>query len=157
MKLSDELNSALNEQVLKEFHNSSLYVQIWSYFEDLQLPRLSDYFKKRSDEEKSHANKFIQYINDRNGGKVTIGEIDAPVLGNTVENIADSFVLAEEETTESIEALYDLALSEKSYIDLGFLQEMLNEQVSEEDEALKFATRIKNVKDIVLFDATFEG
>lgn len=157
MRLSQELNDALNQQILKEYGNVLRYAAINSYFENLQLKKLAKYFLDRSNEEKDHADKFMQYINDRTGGLVTIGEVDAPVLNiSDSQSVADVYVLAEEDTTESIEALYDLAFSEKSYIDLGFLQDMLNEQVSEEDEANEFATKIKMVKDIVLFDATFE-
>lgn len=155
MRLSQNLNDALNQQILKEYHNMLVYKQIQSYFEDFQLKHLANYFSSQADDEKSHANKFIDHINRRTGGKVTIDEVDAPVLNlGDFGSIGETYISVEEDTTESIEELYDLALSEKSYMDLGFLEEMLNEQVSEEDEANEFALRIKMVKDIVLFDAT---
>lgn len=127
-----------------------------SYFENLQLKKLAKYFYDRSLEEKSHADKFMQYINDRTGGSVSIGEVDEPKLILTdPSSVGDAYVRTEEDTTASIEAIFDLMLEEKSYIDLGFLQSMLSEQVSEEDEAQEFSMKIKNVKDLVLFDATF--
>jgi ferritin len=156
MRLSSVLNSALNEQILKEYHNMLLYRQIESYFQDFQLKGLAGYFAKQAEEEKGHALKFIDYINDRIGGKVALGDVDAPNAALTdFSSVGDEYVKTEEATTESIEALYDLALGEKSYMDLGFLEEMLNEQVSEEDEAAEFSLKIKSVKDIVLFDETF--
>ena len=156
MKLSDSLNEALNLQILHELKNVSKYMQINSYFENLQLKKLASYFHDRSLEEKSHADKFMQYINDRTGGSVSIGEVDEPKLMLAdPSSVGDAYVKTEEDTTLSIEAIFDLALEEKSYIDLGFLQSMLVEQVSEEDEAQEFFMKIKNVKDLVLFDATF--
>lgn len=156
MRLSSVLNSALNEQILKEYHNMLLYRQIESYFQDFQLKGLAGYFAKQAEEEKGHALKFTNYINDRIGGKVTLGDIDAPNVSlSDFSSIGDEYVKAEEGTTESIEALYFLAFNEQSFIDLGFLEEMLNEQVEEEDSAQEFSLRIKTVKDIVLFDATF--
>jgi len=156
MRLSSVLNSALNEQILKEYHNMLLYRQIESYFQDFQLKGLAGYFAKQAEEEKGHALKFTNHINDRTGGKVTLGDIDAPnVALSDFSSIGDEYVKSEEGTTESIEALYFLALNEQSFIDLGFLEEMLNEQVEEEDSAQEFSLRIKSVKDIVLFDATF--
>lgn len=156
MKLSQSLNDALNQQVLKEYQNQLIYKQIQSYFEDLQLKKLADYFAHQALDENSHASKFIDHINDRTGGKVSLGEVDFPQLSlGDVNSVGDVYIQVEESTSESIEELYDLALSEKSYMDLGFLEEMLNEQVSEENEAQEFATKLRNVKDLVLFDATF--
>jgi ferritin len=158
VKLSQELNSAMCEQLLVELGNQNKYLQIASFFEDLQLKKLAKYFKNQSQEENTHANKFMQYINDRNGGKVEIGEVDNPNLKLfDINSVADNYVTLEENTTISIESLWDLALTEKSYIDLPFLSEMLNIQVSEEDEAQEFAGKIKATKDLILFDATFGG
>jgi ferritin len=157
LKLSQELNDAFVEQVSREYYNSNLYKQIESRFEDMRLLNLAKVFKDQSIQEKEHGDKFVAYINSRTGGKVTINEIDIPNIPmETVENIADGFVSAEEQTTESIESIYELALSEKSYMDLGFIQEMLVEQVEEEDMATTFSANIKITKDLVLFDASFK-
>jgi ferritin len=155
MILSQNLCDALNQQILHELGNVTKYMQINSYFENLQLKNLAKYFLARSQEEKGHADKFMNYINDRTGGLVTIGEVQEPNLALTdPASIGVAFVQIEENTTLSIESIFDLALGEKSYLDLPFLQEMLSEQVGEEDEANEFALKIKMVKDIVLFDAT---
>jgi ferritin len=158
LKLSQTLNDVLNEQILKELQNQNIYSQISSFFESLQLKNLASYFKKQSLDEKSHADKFMDHINDRTGGVVFIGEVDAPNLNLfDVFTVADAYVRVEEDTTKSIEEIYDLALNEKSYMDLGFLQDMLSEQVKEEDESQELSTKLKMCKDLVLFDATMEG
>ena len=157
MNLTTSLNDVFNQQVIMEYHNQLIYSQIASYFEDLQLKKISEYFRKQSNDEKSHAEKFIAHINDRTGGKVTLSEIPkVPIDMSNVSAIADLYILTEEQTTESIESIYELADEEKSYIDLSFILEMLNEQVSEEDESQEFATKAKNVKDLVLWDASFD-
>lgn len=157
MKLSQTLNSSLNQQILHELRNQNIYSQIESFFEDLQLKNLAKYFRNQSLQEKSHADKFIQYINSRTGGKVTLSQVDSPSLSlNSIEDVANAIVLTEEGTTESIEALMDLVLEEKSYIDIGFIESMLNEQVEEEDSVNKLALNLKMCKDIVLFDHMFE-
>lgn len=155
VNLSNSLNDALCQEVVKEFSNQLAYSQIESYFEDLQLKKLSAYFRKQSEEEKVHANRFIQYINDRTGGSVSIGDVPAPEIKTGNFEIADLYIQIEESTTESIESLYELAQELKSYVDLPFILEMLSEQVKEEDEAQEFALKIRNVKDLVLFDASF--
>jgi ferritin len=121
VKLSENLNDALNEQVMIELLNQNKYMQIQSLFEDMQLKNLAKFFKEQSAGENGHANLFMDYINDRTGGKVKIEEVSAPIIDFTdINSIADFYVLTEQQTTESIESLYNLALEEKSYIDLGF-------------------------------------
>jgi ferritin len=155
--LSQNLNDALNQQILIELCNQNKYMQIQSYFEDLQLKKLAKFFKDQADGENEHANLFMDHINDRNGGKVNLGEINPPNLNLTdIYSVADVYVKTEQNTTASIEELYDLALSEKSFIDIPFFSKMLLEQVEEEDISQKLSANLKNTKDIVLFDATFE-
>jgi ferritin len=156
MQLSPSMNEALNQQVIHEYTNQLIYAQIESHFEDLQLTKIAKYFRERSAEEKTHADKFIEHINARTGGKVVLSEVPSPALEiRDVSSVGDVYVQTEEGTTASIESIYELALDEKSFIDLHFILEMLQEQVSEEDEASEFALKAKNVKDLVLWDATF--
>ena len=157
MKLLPSLNDAFCEQISIEYHNQLIYAQIASYFEDLQLKKISEYFRKQSDDEKSHADKFIAHINDRTGGEVSLASIPSPVStqGMKILDIANTYVQTEESTTESIESLYDMANDEKSFIDLPFLLDMLQEQVSEEDEAQEFALKATKVTDLILWDSGF--
>jgi len=158
MKLSENLNSVLNLQILVELGNQNKYMQMQSYFENLQCKKLAEYFKTQADGEHDHANLFMGYINDRTGGNVILGEVAEPKTDFTdITSVADFYVKTEEQTTATIEEIYDLALNEKSYIDLPFLAKMLEEQVEEEDSAQKLALNLKMVKDIVLFDQTFEA
>ena len=159
MKMSPELNDALNEQIMHEYTNQLIYAQLESIFESLQLKNISKYFREQSSHEKEHADKFKEHINSRTGGKVTIGEINLPPIQDfdlsNIGRIGDIYVSTEEGTTDSIESLYGLAMQEKSYIDIPFLQAMLSEQVEEEDTANEFSLNLKTVKDFVLFDKTF--
>jgi len=76
---------------------------------------------------------------------------------NSPSDVGDVYIATEEATTVAIEDIMDLVLEQRSYVDQEFILKMLAEQVEEEDKAKEFALRIKNVKDIVLFDAEFEG
>jgi ferritin len=156
--LRQEINDAIVMQIQHEFRNMLIYKQLESYFEDLQLKNLAKRFKDQADEEYGHATKFIDYLNSRIGGKVTIQDVPSPdVQANTILDVANLYVTVEQQTTDNIEDLYELIVSCKSYMDIPFIQEMLAIQVTEEDEADAFIKRVAMVKDIVLFDATFEG
>lgn len=156
MILSSDLNDALNEQVIREYQNMLIYKKIESYLQELELNNIAKVFHKQAEEENEHAKEFIDYINNRVGGKVVLGEIPSPeTVSITSENsIGDIYLQLEQDTTESIESIYELAVSLKSYMDLPYLLHMLENQVIEEDEALNFSKRFKMVKDLVLFDAT---
>lgn len=157
MNISPSLNDIFNQQIIHEYRNQLIYTQIESLFEALQLKNIAKYFHEQSEHEKEHGDMIVQYLNDRTGGKVNIGEVDAPEISEfDLENIASMYVSVEEGTTESLESIYEFALENKSFIDLPFLSDMLKEQVEEEDSANVFALNIKMVKDLVLFDKSFE-
>jgi len=157
MNISPSLNDIFNQQIIHEYRNQLIYTQIESLFEALQLKNIAKYFHEQSEHEKGHGDMIVQYLNDRTGGKVNIGEVDAPEISEfDLENIASMYVSVEEGTTESLESIYEFALENKSFIDLPFLSDMLKEQVEEEDSANVFALNIKMVKDLVLFDKSFE-
>lgn len=158
MRLSPELNESLNYQCAHELRNVLIYTSIQSYFEELQLKNLAKYFAVQAQHEKEHFDMIVNYLNDRTGGKYSLPEIDQPVLDiQSVQTVGELYLRTEEETTESIEEIYGLALENRSFIDLPFLSKMLQEQVEEEDSAMQFKMRISMVKDLVLFDATFEA
>jgi len=156
MKMTQELSEALNAQAAHEYKNMFAYKQIESYFEDKQLINLAEYFRKQSDHEREHGDMIVAYLHSRTGGSVKVEEIEDSSLEIIApEQAGDLFVRLEELTTVSLEAIYGLILGEKSYVDLGFVQKMLVEQVEEEDIASQFAMQIKETKDIYVFNAVF--
>lgn len=161
MKLSSTLNDIFNEQILHEYRNQIIYTQLESVFENFQLKNIAKYFHEQSLHEKSHGDKIVQHLNDRSGGHVHLKQLDFTPLPeytiNNIAEIADLYVLTEEETTLSLESIYDFAMMNKSYIDLSFIDAMLAEQIEEEDSAQAFALNIKMAKDLVLFDKSFAG
>lgn len=156
MVLKESLNSAFNEQITHEMRNVSIYRQIQTFFDSMQLVNIAKYFEKQADHENDHAKLLINYVNSRVSGKVKIQAIEDPIEITSIDQIADLYLETEQGTTESIEALYSLAFEEKSFMDLPFISCFLNEQVEEEDSAEKFKIRISMAKDLVLFDATFK-
>ena len=155
MRLSESLNNAFSEQVTHEMRNVLIYREMQSYLENLQLVNLAKYFENQADHENYHAKMIIDYVNSRIGGAIVIKSIDAPNTFSSTDDLVDSYVKAEEDTTKAFEDIYRLASDTNSYIDLPFLLGMLNEQVEEEDSALRLSVQMKNVKDIYLFDVTY--
>merc|ERR1711936_1185221 len=68
-----------NKQINLELHASYVYMSMAYYFDrdDVAYTGFSSYFKKNSDEEREHGEKFIKYRNKR-GGKIVFQDITKP-------------------------------------------------------------------------------
>lgn len=75
----DESENAVNKQINMELYASYVYLSMSYHFErhDVALPGFHKFFKKNSDEEREHAQKFIKFQNER-GGSVKLSNITAP-------------------------------------------------------------------------------
>jgi len=69
----------LNQQVQMELTASHAYMAMGAYFDraDVALPGFREWAMKQSEEEREHAEKFIEYLNLR-GGEYVPSSIDAP-------------------------------------------------------------------------------
>jgi ferritin len=157
MQLSSEINEALNYQCQHEMLNMWKYKILANYFEDLRLTKLAKKFYGQADEEYGHFSKIIDYLNTRVGGKYYPVEIEAPAMSiSSPKDIGKIYMETEVGTTESLEEIADMIYEKKSFVDVPFILEMLNFQITEEDEADEFLKKISMVSDLVLFDAMWE-
>ncbi|KAH9317878.1 hypothetical protein KI387_019647, partial [Taxus chinensis] len=80
-RFSDPCEAALNEQINVEYNVSYIYHALFAYFDrdSVALPGFAKYFKAASDEERTHAEMFMNYQNVR-GGKVVLQSILMPVM-----------------------------------------------------------------------------
>jgi len=145
--ISDKLNKLLNEQVQKEFYSAYLYLGMEAYFANQNLDGFANFFRVQVQEERDHAMKFFNYINQK-GGKVELLQIDAPVINfNSAEEIFAFTLKHEQFVTESIYNIVDNALEERDHGTNTFLQWFVTEQVEEEATADKNLRKLKLIKD----------
>jgi ferritin len=144
--ISDNLNKLLNEQVQKEFYSAYLYLGMEAYFANQNLDGFANFFRVQVQEERDHAMKFFNYINQK-GGKVELLQIDAPEINfNTPEEIFAYTLKHEQFVTKSIYNIIDNALAEKDHGTNTFLQWFVTEQVEEEATADKYLRKTKLIK-----------
>lgn len=76
-----DCEAAINKQINLELYSSYVYMSMATFFgrDDIALPGFHKYFKKSSDEERGHAEKFIKYQNMR-GGRVVYSDIQVHVM-----------------------------------------------------------------------------
>ena len=146
---SQQCNQLINTQINKELTASYVYQALGVYFSrhDIALGNVAQFFKKASDEEREHADKFINYSQLR-GGNVVLNDIKAPKLPPKIALI-DAFIMAlnlEKEVFQSIMSLYHAAEKESEAHFASFLEEdFLSEQIHEEDKYVRIITVIKRM------------
>jgi ferritin len=129
--ISRELAKAFNEQIGNEFGASMQYVSIAAHFYQRQLVLLAKLFFKQAEEEREHAQKFVQYLLDTKG-ELKIPSIPAPTpTFASAEDALQAAVNWEKEVTAQINRLVELAMKQNDYIAQNFLQWFIDEQLEE--------------------------
>ena len=143
--LAKKIEKALNDQINAEFYSSYLYLAMALHCDAIDLPGFSKWLVAQSKEEYEHAERLIQFVQNRDGS-VVLGPIEKPK--KTYKSIADVFekVLAHEKwVSERINAIYDLAVAQKDYACQVEMQWFIQEQVEEEKTAQDIVKQLKLV------------
>jgi len=131
MLASDKLIQAFNQQIGNEMGASMQYIAIASYFDSETLPELAKFFYRQSEEERTHAMRFVKFINDVSG-KVEIPALPAPKADFASADEAVAKALEwEEEVTRQIYDLVEIARGDRSYVAVRFLDWFVEEQLEE--------------------------
>ena len=129
--ISGELAQAFNAQIGHELGASLQYVSIGAHFRRMQLTLLAKLFFKQGEEERVHAQKFVEYLLDTQGDLV-IPSIPAPTpTFSSAEAAVEAALRWEREVTQQITTLMDLAVTQNDYLAQSFLQWFIDEQLEE--------------------------
>ena len=143
---SERFVEALNDQIGREFVAAHQYTAVGAYYERLTFPRLAKFFFDQAEEERGHAMRMVNYLNDT-GSDVRLGEIAAPKneFADHVEPIRLSLE-HEKKVTIAISKLYEIARETNDYASESFMQWFVDEQVEEEasmSSLLEVAERVR--------------
>jgi ferritin len=131
MLASEELIAAVNQQVGNEFGASLQYVSIASYFDSQALTGLARFFYRQAEEESEHAMKFVRFVVDSDG-QLAIPTIPSPKADFASASEAVNLALDwEQEVTQQIYGLVEIAKQDTNYIAIRFLDWFVNEQFEE--------------------------
>lgn len=145
--MKDVIQDAMNEQLNAELYASHLYLAMSARFEDLNFPGFAHWMRAQSEEERDHAMRFYEFIDDR-GGSVQVSSLDEPTV--SFKTPVEAFQAAldhERKVTGAIHDLYELAETEKDYATHPFLEEFIKEQVEEEKTAQGIVDRLEMIGD----------
>ncbi|MCT8138941.1 ferritin [Anaerobacillus sp. CMMVII] len=145
--VSENLVKALNEQMNFEFESAQVYLAMAAYCSAESLDGFANFFIVQAEEERFHAMKFFNFINDI-GHRAIITGFENP--SNEYKSMLDAFEkgLAHEKlVTKKIYNLADIALNEREHATMTFLKWFIEEQVEEEasfDTIIQKLKRIEN-------------
>lgn len=143
----EKVLAALNAQINMELGAFYTYLSMSAWLDGEGLPGLAAWMRHHSDEEMLHAMKIYDYILQRRG-TVQLQALAAP--RTTWDNVLACFEDAlhhEEKVTASINALVDLARSERDHATDSFLQWYVDEQVEEEAVVDGVLQKLKRIGD----------
>ena len=143
--LNSKIEKAINNQINAEIYSSYLYVSMGMYFESADMSGAAKWMNAQAQEELVHAEKFMNYVNERSG-RVILEAIEKPPV--EWESGLATFEAAldhERKVSSLINELVALARSENDYMTDNFLQWFVSEQVEEEASAGEVVRKMRLV------------
>lgn len=143
--LSQKLLDELNLQLKYEMESANYYLAMAAYCASEDLDGFANFFLVQGEEERFHAMKFYNFINDL-GGRVIIKGFEDPKNDfSSLEDIFESALKHEQFVTKRIHTILDVANQEKHYPTISFLQWFVDEQVEEEASMNQILSKVKRL------------
>lgn len=143
--ISKKLQDAINLQINRELFSEYLYLSMAAYLDSLGLQGFAHFFKIQVQEERFHALKFFDYMNER-GGRVILDKIEQPQIDfDSPVEVFEMSYKHEQFVTKSINELMDIAISEKDHATKSFLNWFVDEQVEEEASMDNILNQLKMI------------
>ena len=133
--ITQSLTAALNDQLKQELYSSYLYLSMSAYCDDQSLTGFAHWLRLQADEEREHAMKFFDFIQDRDAKAVLQAIPQPPREFGTPLALFEQVLAHEQEITSLIDQLYSKAVAEQDHATQIFLQWFISEQVEEEKTA----------------------
>ncbi len=145
--LSPSINDALNKQINEELFSAYLYLAMAAKSDGMGLSGFANWFKMQYQEELAHADRFFNYVLERNG-EIDLDAIGKPVVGDvTPLELFEKGLSHEQHITSCIFKLKDLARKESDHATDVFLEWFVSEQVEEEATTQAVIDQLRMVKD----------
>jgi len=143
--MNKRVEEAINRQINAEFYSAFLYLSMESYFQAEGLPGFGNWMRVQFQEEQFHALKFYDFIHER-GGKVVLAPLEGPqTQWKDAVDVFETTQKHEQHVTSLINDLMTVAIEERDYATVNFLQWFVNEQVEEEANDARILDQLRMV------------
>jgi len=147
--MDSKMFQALNDQINEELYSSYLYRSMSTWFEANQLKGFAAWMKGQANEETAHAEKFMEYLEDR-GHQPVLKAIQAPPhQWKSPLQAFEATLVHEKHITECIYRLVEQAQKLKDHATVAFLTWFVSEQVEEEKNADELVQKMRMAGDSV--------
>jgi len=145
--ISPKMQDALNTQINLEQYSAQLYLAMSAHCDALSFKGFAHWLRIQAVEETAHAMKLIHFILDRHG-KLELQPITVPPtdFGGVIQ-VFEKTLDHEKGITARINALFELARTEKDYASEITLQRYVTEQVEEESNVGQIVDHLRAVGD----------
>ncbi|NLY21077.1 MAG: ferritin [Tissierellia bacterium] len=147
MTINNELLEKLQKQFAFELESGYIYLDYAGYAADRDMNGISHFFIEQAKEEYEHAMKFFDYLNE-------IGHrVEFPVINGskaefeTFTELFEAALAHEKEVTRRIHELMDIAVANKDYPTMDFLNWFITEQREEEDSFNGLVAKFKGINE----------
>lgn len=141
--ISEKMQTALNNQINKEFHSAYLYLSMEAYLAEMNFKGFANWLRVQAKEEIAHGMAIYDYIIKRDG-KVVLETLEKPPVDfNSLKEVFEAIVAHEKEVTKLIYDLSDLAHEENDKASASFLKWYIDEQVEEESNTIEACKKMR--------------
>ena len=143
---STKVEAALNQQINEELASAYKYLAMAGVADQLDLPGFCNWFKMQYQEELEHADKFFNFLLERDG-EVRLAAIPQPEVKDASPlGLFQGALAHEQHITQCIFTLKDLARAESDHATDVFLEWFVTEQVEEEANTRAVVDQLRMVE-----------
>ena len=143
--LSEKLENSLNDQINFEFYSAHIYLSMAAYCLGMDLDGFANFFTVQAEEEKFHAMRFFNYVNQKEGKIILKGMPNPSVDFKSALDVFETALSHEKIVTTRIYNLSDIAMEEREHATLSLLKWFIDEQVEEENTLTTIIKKIKRM------------
>ena len=149
--MDKKMVEAINTQLNFEIESAHVYLAMQNYFAAKALKGFEHWFQVQFREELEHAQKFMNYLNER-GERVEVRGFENPQ--NEFESVLQVLEISlnhEKEVTRRINNLMKMAIELSDYATISLLNWYIDEQVEEEANFSELIDKVKMISNNGLF------
>jgi len=133
MSIHPDVMDLLNNQIAVEMKASASYLAMASWCDQRELIHSKSFFYKQAEEEREHAMKIFEFINDNGGAAISPNINNVNNDFEDLRSIYETGLEQEISVTQSIFKIFKASRKESDFITEVFLQWFITEQAEEED------------------------
>lgn len=147
MRINANVQEVLNKQINAEFWSAYMYLSMSIWFEGKGLKGFANWMRVQYQEETTHALKFVDFINERQGIVKLEPIQQVPSEWSSILNVMEVVYEHELKVTELIYNCQETAENEKDRATANMLQWYVNEQIEEEANVDNIINQLKLIGD----------